>query len=105
MLSFTFCILQHNLLVKRLITILLLAVSCIAFSQSAEPILRIETGMHIAKSNRISTDAAGKYLLTSSQDKTSRLWDASTGTLLKIFRDERRRHRSGPGAYRQPPGP
>ncbi len=71
---------------KRLITILLLAVSCIAFSQSAEPILRIETGMHIAKSNRISTDAAGKYLLTSSQDKTSRLWDASTGTLLKIFR-------------------
>ena len=71
---------------KSFITLLLVGFILTAFSQPTVPILRIETGMHIAKSNRISTDAAGKYLLTCSNDKTARLWDASTGTLLKIFR-------------------
>ncbi|RYZ20450.1 MAG: peptidase C14 [Chitinophagaceae bacterium] len=56
------------------------------FAQTTQPILRLETGMHAAMGNRISTDAAGKYLLTTSDDKTARLWDAATGRQLQIFR-------------------
>jgi len=48
--------------------------------------MRMETGMHNAAVKRISTDAAGKYLLTSGDDKTARLWDALTGKLLRTFR-------------------
>ncbi|MGB2704358.1 MAG: hypothetical protein WBC81_11875, partial [Chitinophagaceae bacterium] len=68
---------------KKLFTILFFAFAFAAYSQPTEPILRIETGMHSSGTIKISTDAAGKYLLTGSYDKTARLWDASTGTLSK----------------------
>jgi WD40 repeat protein len=55
-------------------------------AQPSAPILRIETGMHGASCKTIATDAAGKYLLTCSDDKTARLWDAATGTLLQTLR-------------------
>ncbi len=42
--------------------------------------------MHTAISRRISVDRAAKYILSSSEDKTARLWDAATGQLLRIFR-------------------
>ncbi len=51
-----------------------------------KPILRIETGMHTATINRLGVDAANRYLLTSSDDKTVRVWDAKTGTLLTVLR-------------------
>ncbi|MDM8563627.1 hypothetical protein QUF54_09760, partial [Candidatus Marithioploca araucensis] len=53
---------------------------------SSEPILRIETGMHTAAIMRISVDAAERFLLTASLDKTLRLWDVHTGDLLKTYR-------------------
>jgi WD40 repeat protein len=50
------------------------------------PILRLELGMHSSKGWQASTDAQGKFVLTSSDDKTGRLWDASSGQLLRIYR-------------------
>ncbi len=50
------------------------------------PILRIETGMHTAVINRVSTDAENRYLVTGSDDKTVRVWEITTGKLLKILR-------------------
>ncbi|WP_395744786.1 hypothetical protein [Prosthecobacter sp.] len=59
------------------------------------PMLRIEAGMHTAMINRIATDAAGRVVLTCSDDKTARLWSlpAATAdgtrppaTLLRTFR-------------------
>jgi WD40 repeat protein len=41
------------------------------------PILRIETGMHTAQIRRIATDAAGRWLVTASDDKSLRVWDLS----------------------------
>ena len=53
---------------------------------STAPILRLETGMHTAMISRIGVDAANRYLVTGSDDKTVRLWDLASGAWLKTFR-------------------
>jgi len=53
---------------------------------SREPILRIETGMHTAVIKRIGVDAANRYLVTASHDKTVRVWELPTGRLLRVIR-------------------
>jgi WD40 repeat protein len=50
------------------------------------PFLRIETGMHTAPINRIDADAAGRFLVTGSDDKTVRVWDLGSGRLLRTLR-------------------
>jgi len=52
----------------------------------SEPILRIEAGMHSAVINRVDTDAAGRYAVTASDDKTARVWDIGSGRLLQVLR-------------------
>jgi WD40 repeat protein len=52
----------------------------------AQPILRIETGMHTVTIRRIGVDAAGRYLVTGSNDKTVRVWELATGRLLRTLR-------------------
>lgn len=51
-----------------------------------EPILRVETGMHTAEVKSIGTDAANQYLVTSSEDKTARVWELATGRLIRTLR-------------------
>ncbi len=51
-----------------------------------DPILRLETGMHTATIRQIGVDAANRYLVTGSRDKTVRLWDLASGAWLKTFR-------------------
>jgi WD40 repeat protein len=53
---------------------------------SRDPILRIETGMHTAKITRISVDAANRFLVTGSHDKTVRVWELPSGRLLRVLR-------------------
>jgi WD40 repeat protein len=50
------------------------------------PILRIETGMHIAGIRRIAVTPDEGTLATASSDKTVRLWDLKSGSLKKILR-------------------
>jgi WD40 repeat protein len=57
-----------------------------ATDSPTNPILRIETGMHTAPIRSISVDAAERFLLTAADDKTLRLWELETGSLLKIYR-------------------
>jgi len=52
----------------------------------SEPVLRIETGMHTAPIMRIGVDAAERFLVTTSDDKTARVWDLETGRLLRVLR-------------------
>ena len=54
-------------------------------AQTTEPLLVLNTPMHTAIINRISTDATGQFLVTSSDDKTARIWDANTGNLINTF--------------------
>ncbi|MBK9488034.1 MAG: hypothetical protein IPO07_03975 [Haliscomenobacter sp.] len=48
--------------------------------------LTLNTPMHTAKIGRISVDQGGRYLLTASNDKTAKLWDLRSGTLLRTLR-------------------
>ena len=52
----------------------------------ATPVLRIEAGMHTAPIIRIDVDAAERFLVTASHDKTARVWDLANGQLLQILR-------------------
>lgn len=51
-----------------------------------EPILRINPGEHTGVIRDIATDGAGRWLVTASQDKTSRVWDARDGHLVATLR-------------------
>src|SRR5574343_757613 len=51
-----------------------------------EPVLRIETGAHLSPITRISSDAAGNWAVTASEDKTARIWDRRTGKALSVLR-------------------
>lgn len=51
-----------------------------------EPILRIETGMHMARIMSIGVDAKEQILVSGSRDKTVRVWELRSGRLLRVLR-------------------
>lgn len=72
---------------KKLLTLLTFNfILFTVFAQTAEPILRLNLEMHNATIERISTDTEGKYILTTSTDKTAKLWDGETGELIRTYR-------------------
>jgi WD40 repeat protein len=75
---------QHGVGVFLVFALWLSPVS--AAEPTREPILRIEAGMHTAAIRSISVDAANRYLVTGSQDKTVRIWDLATERLLRVLR-------------------
>ncbi len=52
----------------------------------ADPILKIETGMHTARVNDIRVDSANRVLVTASDDGTARAWRLPSGELINTFR-------------------
>jgi WD40 repeat protein len=51
-----------------------------------DPMLRIETGMHVAPVRAIGVDLACRMAATGSDDKTLRIWSLPEGRLLHTFR-------------------
>ena len=74
--------------VAGLITACLLAGAACAAAPEVprEPVLRIETGTHLAPITRISGDAAGNWAVTASEDKTARVWELRTGRQVAVLR-------------------
>src|SRR5262247_2626900 len=57
-----------------------------AAEPTTRPLLRLETGMHVAKIYRIATDMAGHWAVTASEDKTARVWEVASGRQLAVLR-------------------
>lgn len=57
-----------------------------ATAAPAEPILRIEAGMHTGWITGIGIDDEGRWAVTSGDDKTARVWEVATGRLLRVLR-------------------
>lgn len=53
---------------------------------AADPILRIEAGMHTASITSADIDAGGRFAVTASEDKSARVWDVASGRLLQVLR-------------------
>lgn len=88
---------EMNTAIYRMLMVLCLSFLCQIFPDSQgwisyaaeppkDPILRIETGMHTAKIDRIGIDAENRYLVSGSQDKTVRVWELATGRLVGMIR-------------------
>ena len=50
------------------------------------PMLRLETGMHTDGITQVSMDRENRWLATASIDKTVRLWDLSSGKMVRVLR-------------------
>ena len=66
--------------------ILLAALQCSAAEPTTLSLPRLETGMHTATIRRIATDAAGRWAVTASEDKTARVWEVASGRQLAVLR-------------------
>ncbi|MCP4111117.1 MAG: hypothetical protein GY749_37255 [Desulfobacteraceae bacterium] len=53
-----------------------------------KPILAIDTGGHKAKIWDVMFTSDGRYLVSASNDKTVRVWDVSTGEVVRILRGQ-----------------
>lgn len=51
-----------------------------------EPLLQLETGRHTAPVRQMASDARGRWIATASDDKTLRLWDSTSGKLIRTWR-------------------
>ena len=60
--------------------------AAVAGEPTGAPLLRLETGMHTAMIRRIATDAAGRWAVTASDDKTARIWDVASGEPVGVLR-------------------
>src|SRR5262245_23992178 len=58
----------------------------------SQPFLVLDPDMHTAPLKAMVTDAAGRYIITGSHDKTVRVWSSDDGRLLRTIRLP-----SGPG--------
>jgi WD40 repeat protein len=64
----------------------LLAAAGWAAEPTAEPLPQLETRTHTATINRIATDAAGRWAVIASDDKTARVWAVARGEHVPVLR-------------------
>jgi len=76
----------HVILVAALFLLLLPQVSLGEDAVPSGPVLRIETGSHMARIFKMDSDRANRFLVTGGEDKTVRLWELPSGAALKVLR-------------------
>lgn len=63
------------------------ALPALANQPPAAPLLRVEAGMHVNVTRAVAVDAAGRWAVTASDDKTARVWslpDGAAGPVLRV---------------------
>jgi WD40 repeat protein len=75
-----------KILASCLTTLLLSSPLAHAASEPSRPFPRLELGQHNGPIRHIAVDAAGKWLVTGSEDKTARVWSLATGELARVLR-------------------
>ncbi|NQU03256.1 MAG: caspase family protein [Syntrophaceae bacterium] len=74
---------------KHLSLFLLTCILLIPVHTLAEkPILTIDTGGHKAMIRDVMFTSSGRYLVSASDDKTVRVWDTSTGEVVRVLRGQ-----------------
>lgn len=68
------------------VTLVLVGTGVLAAEPTLQPLPRLKTGMHTAPISRIATDAAGRWAVTASEDKTARVWDLASGQQVAVLR-------------------
>ncbi len=68
------------------VVVLVLPAVTLAQEKVDKPILVLEAGGHTAKVSKILFTPDGKELISVSNDKTIRVWDAATGEILRVLR-------------------
>jgi WD40 repeat protein len=72
-----------------LLSLPLVILSCVCVKAQTlyeRPVLVVDPDMHTAFAPMAAADAAGRFLVTGSYDKTVRIWSASGGKLLRTIR-------------------
>jgi hypothetical protein len=59
---------------------------CASASETGLPVMRVEAGMHAARLTDAAVDRDGRYLATVSDDRTARIWNVTSGQLLRVLR-------------------
>jgi WD40 repeat protein len=62
------------------------SLSAHAQATDPKPFPTLDPGMHTAVLRSVAVDAAGRYVVTASDDKTARVWDTASGQLLHVLR-------------------
>jgi WD40 repeat protein len=76
----------RSLLYALSLLVLTVLAGPIAQAQVARVYPRIETGQHTGRITRLAVDAAERWVVTASEDKTARVWNLKTGHLERILR-------------------
>jgi WD40 repeat protein len=74
------------LLLMALVCGVLCAPTARAAEPTAEPLLRVETGMHTALIRRVAVDTVNNRLITSANDKSVRVWQLPDLRLVSVLR-------------------
>jgi len=62
-----------------------LPVAAFGSDLTTDPTLRLEIGMHAGPIMRIDVDKSERFIVTGSHDKTVRVWDLSSGQLVRTI--------------------